>query len=73
MITSKFGTRVAETDAAGRFVVPFLRPASYEVRLPLSLSVVEVLVAGRVELRLDVQYLSPPFRRELSLSGEQGR
>ena len=47
--------------------------ASYEVRLPLSLSVVEVLVAGRVELRLDVQYLSPPFRRELSLSGEQGR
>ena len=47
--------------------------ASYEVRLPLSLSVVEVFIAGRVELRLDVQSLTGPLMRELDLGGEQGR
>jgi hypothetical protein len=31
--TSTFGTRTAETDAGGRFMLPFMRPASYQVRV----------------------------------------
>jgi len=31
--TSQFGTRTAETDASGHYIVPFLRPASYTVRV----------------------------------------
>jgi carboxypeptidase family protein len=30
--TSQFGTRTAETDAAGGYILPFLRPATYTVR-----------------------------------------
>jgi len=42
----------------------------YEVRLPLTVSLLEVRVAGSLELRLDVQAGSGPFMRELALSGE---
>ncbi len=30
--TSQFGTRTAETDANGSFILPFMRPAAYTVR-----------------------------------------
>ena len=30
--TSQFGTRTAETDAGGGYILPFLRPATYTVR-----------------------------------------
>ncbi len=30
--TSQFGTRTAETDAGGSYILPFLRPATYTVR-----------------------------------------
>jgi hypothetical protein len=40
---------------------------SYEVHLPLTLSIVEVSVSGQSVLRLDVQSQSTPLRRELSL------
>jgi hypothetical protein len=43
--------------------------ASYEVELPLTLSVVEVSIAGSTVLRLDLPSLSVPLRRELSLTG----
>jgi hypothetical protein len=46
--------------------------ASYRVQLPLTLSVVEVSIAGRTVLRLDLQSQSVPLRRELSLSVETG-
>lgn len=46
---------------------------SYQLRLPLSLSSVHVYVAGSVELVIDVKSAPGPFRRELDLSGEQGR
>lgn len=45
---------------------------SFEVRLPLSLTAVEVSIAGTVELRLDVGAHSEPFRSELDLSGTAG-
>ncbi|MFC1639361.1 anti-sigma factor family protein [Gemmatimonadota bacterium] len=64
MILLPSGLRIRNSDSSS---------ASYEVRLPLSLLVVEVLVAGRMELRLDVQSLSEPLTRELDLAGEQGR
>jgi hypothetical protein len=31
--TSPFGTRTADTDAEGTFILPFLRPASYSIRV----------------------------------------
>jgi hypothetical protein len=31
--TSQFGTRTAETDASGNFIMPFLRPGTYTVRV----------------------------------------
>jgi hypothetical protein len=46
--------------------------ASYEVQLPLSLSVVELRIAGSTELRLEIQPQSAPLRRELDLSGRTG-
>ena len=33
IVTSKAGTRTAETDVDGRFILPFLRPVSYSVRV----------------------------------------
>jgi len=47
--------------------------ASYELRLPMSLSSAHVFIAGSVELIVDVRSATGPFRRELDLSGEQGR
>jgi hypothetical protein len=41
---------------------------SYEVRLPHTLSIVEVSVSGNVLVRLDVQSQSIPISRELSLT-----
>ncbi len=41
---------------------------SYEVNLPLTLSLVEVSVAGNTILRLDVQSQPTPLSRELSLT-----
>jgi hypothetical protein len=41
---------------------------SYDVHLPLTLSLVEVSVAGNRILRLDVQSQQTPLRRELSLT-----
>jgi hypothetical protein len=46
---------------------------SYQLQLPLSLSSVHVFLAGSVELVIDVKSAPEPFRRELYLSGEQGR
>jgi len=43
--------------------------SSYEVQLPLSLSVVEVRVAGGAVLRIDVSAETGAMRRELSLAG----
>jgi hypothetical protein len=61
MILLPNGLRVRNSDGSS---------TSYEVRLPLSLSVIEVSIAGSTLLRLDVQSESGPSRRELSLSGE---
>ncbi|PYS94718.1 MAG: hypothetical protein DMF50_11850, partial [Acidobacteria bacterium] len=33
IVTSQFGTKTAETDANGHFIIPFLRPSSYTVRV----------------------------------------
>src|SRR5437867_3305890 len=33
IVTSQFGTKTAETDANGHFIIPFMRPASYTVRV----------------------------------------
>ena len=46
---------------------------SYEVQLPLTISTVEVVVAGASELLLDVSAMEPPLRRELDLSVGAGR
>ena len=43
---------------------------NYEVRLPLTVSLLEVRIAGSLELSLNVQAGSGPFIRELELSGE---
>ena len=34
--TSQFGTRTAETDAKGEFILPFLKPGTYSVRVEAS-------------------------------------
>jgi hypothetical protein len=34
--TSRFGTRTAQSDAEGDFILPFLRPAAYSVRVEAS-------------------------------------
>jgi len=47
--------------------------SGYQLQLPLSLSSVHVYMAGSVELVIDVKSAPGPFRRELDLSGEQGR
>jgi hypothetical protein len=33
IVTSPFGTRTGDTDADGNFILPFLRPASYTIRV----------------------------------------
>ena len=45
----------------------------YQLQLPLSLSSVHVYMAGSVELVINVKSAPGPFRRELNLSGEEGR
>jgi hypothetical protein len=65
--TSQFGTRTAESDASGNFILPFLKPGSYNVRVEASggfNTVIQNDIAVSLNQRTSLNFTLEPGKTE---------